>query len=279
MSAESPALVDVTDDASLARVLAPHRAALEAAGVRHNIILSVIEGIESGALAGLDFWSLGEAGACALQGPRRPIVLGDLSREQCAALAQSRPPGSYRAVVGPGETARWFADAAAARGVAFLPPMPQMIHALTTPAIFPGAPGSLRLANADDLDLVWDWVVAFVADATPDDAPPPREMTEKSIAAGRYFVWTVEGVPVSLAGFARSTRTMGAIAPVYTPPALRGRGYAGSAVAALSQRIFASGRAAVCLYTDMRNPASNRCYAKVGFVPVCELRHYAVRGA
>ena len=32
-------------------------------------------------------------------------------------------------------------------------------------------------------------------------------------------------------------------------------------------RIFAEGKTAVCLYTDLRNPASNRCCTKLGFVP------------
>lgn len=44
---------------------------------------------------------------------------------------------------------------------------------------------------------------------------------------------------------------------------------AGSVTAALVERAYAEGKAFVCLYTDLRNPASNRCYAKVGFAPVC----------
>jgi predicted GNAT family acetyltransferase len=37
--------------------------------------------------------------------------------------------------------------------------------------------------------------------------------------------------------------------------------------------IFSEGRKTACLYTDLRNPASNRCYAKLGFRPVCESWH------
>jgi len=29
-----------------------------------------------------------------------------------------------------------------------------------------------------------------------------------------------------------------------------------------------------CLYTDLRNPMSNRCYAKIGFKPYRAPRHY-----
>ena len=37
--------------------------------------------------------------------------------------------------------------------------------------------------------------------------------------------------------------------------------------AAVAERLFAEGKSAVCLYTDLRNAASNRCYAKIGFEP------------
>ena len=39
-------------------------------------------------------------------------------------------------------------------------------------------------------------------------------------------------------------------------------------------RIYAEGRKIACLYADLRNPASNRCYAKIGFSPVCGSMHY-----
>jgi hypothetical protein len=48
-------------------------------------------------------------------------------------------------------------------------------------------------------------------------------------------------------------RHAAAIAGVYTPPSLRGRGYAGLVTAAVVERIFAEGKTAACLYTDLRN--------------------------
>jgi predicted GNAT family acetyltransferase len=77
-----------------------------------------------------------------------------------------------------------------------------------------------------------------------------------------------------MAGIWRRTRDAAAIAGVYTPPALRGRGYAAAVTAAVVDSVFAEGRASACLYTDLRNPASNRCYAKIGFKPVCRAWHY-----
>ena len=83
-----------------------------------------------------------------------------------------------------------------------------------------------------------------------------------------------DGRQVLLAAIARRLRNAASIAPVYTPPEQRGRGYAGSVTAAVGERIFAEGRTAACLYTDLRNPISNRCYAKIGFRPYCDSWHY-----
>jgi predicted GNAT family acetyltransferase len=80
-----------------------------------------------------------------------------------------------------------------------------------------------------------------------------------------------------MATIARRVRRTGAISSVYTPPEQRGRGYAGSVTAAVVDRLFAEGKRAICLYTDLRNPLSNRCYAKIGFRPHCDSWYYVRR--
>jgi predicted GNAT family acetyltransferase len=52
---------------------------------------------------------------------------------------------------------------------------------------------------------------------------------------------------------------------VYTPPELRGRGYASACVAAVSGRALASGKSFCTLYTDLANPTSNSIYQRVGY--------------
>jgi predicted GNAT family acetyltransferase len=37
---------------------------------------------------------------------------------------------------------------------------------------------------------------------------------------------------------------------------------------------LAEGKRAVCLFTDLRNTMSNRCYAKIGFRPYCDYALY-----
>lgn len=60
------------------------------------------------------------------------------------------------------------------------------------------------------------------------------------------------------------------IGPVFTPPELRGRGYAGVAVAELSRRLLHAGNRACMLYTDLANPTSNSVYQRIGYRPVLD---------
>ena len=64
------------------------------------------------------------------------------------------------------------------------------------------------------------------------------------------------------------------IGPVYTPPALRGRGYASACVARLSQDKLDEGRTFCFLYTDLSNPTSNHIYQEIGYEPVCDVADY-----
>ena len=76
--------------------------------------------------------------------------------------------------------------------------------------------------------------------------------------------------PMSTAAIVRRTRHSGGISAVFTPLALRGKGYAGAVTAAVVEYLFDEGKSIACINTDLRNPFSNRCYAKIGFRPVCD---------
>jgi predicted GNAT family acetyltransferase len=107
------------------------------------------------------------------------------------------------------------------------------------------------------------------------DTEPPRFIRGGFLLYRAVFqFWMVDSEPVAIAGIMRRTRHAAAIAGVYTPPRLRGRGYAGSVTAALVDSIFAEGRSMACLYVDLRNPYSNCCYAKIGFTPLCRSWYY-----
>jgi predicted GNAT family acetyltransferase len=252
-----------------------HRPALERDEVKYNLTLSVLGRMLDTHQSDMRLWTLGGPGECAMQTtPQNAIILGELSSAQCDALAEQTLDLDYPGVVGLEQTAAAFVAGASARGIKFAEPIPQLIQALRSKPIYPDADGSARLVEPADIVLFEEWNAAFVREVTPHNKAPSREGLERTIAARRYQFWIVDGEPVSMAGIVRRTRHAAAIAGVYTPPALRNRGYGGSATAAVVEAVFAEGKTAACLYSDLRNPASNRCYAKIGFQPVCRAWHY-----
>ena len=136
--------------------------------------------------------------------------------------------------------------------------------------------GELCQATYADLDLVYDWYMAFRNETVPTDAPPRRENIERSLNEGSIFLWKVDGRSVSLAAKGRRTPHGTSIGPVYTPPEQRGRGYASACVAALSQRILDEGKEFCTLFTDLANPTSNSIYQKIGYRPVCDFAQHTL---
>jgi predicted GNAT family acetyltransferase len=258
----------------LSEFITYHQAVLETDEARHNVILSVIErGREDP--GSILWWSLGEPGHCAVQIGRKPIILGELDEAQCEKLADLTTDIAYPGVIGPGSTAKWFVQRAASRGLQFLDPMPQQIYALRDKPKYPDVAGYPREAGSADISLILNWIRAFATEATPHDPVPTREQIENSITNRKYLLWIIDGQPVSMAAIARRTRNSAAINAVFTPPSLRGRRYAQSITAAVAERIFAEGKNVACLYTDLRNPYSNRCYTKIGFEPISSSFHFS----
>lgn len=256
-----------------------HEPALERDEVRHNLMLGILSGARDRPEHQLLLWTLGGPGQCAIKAPERAMVLGELEQAQCHRLAEETAALNYPGVLGPDQTARWFVQRAMDVGLSFMKPIAQQIHALSEIPTYPGAQGYARQVRPADAVLLADWITDFSAEAAPHDPLPRRPELEARAGGGQYWFWIVDDEPVSMAGIARRTRHCAAIAPVYTPPQRRGRGYAGSVTAAVVERIFAEGRKTACLYTDLNNPPSNRCCAKIGFKPVCNSWLYPRRTA
>ena len=248
-----------------------HMPALEQEEAKHCLILSLVARAEDERPEGqTQKWSFGHPGACAVRTQGRGLVLGALSREHCRQLAEEVAGTRFNSVLGPDEAPLWVVGRAEELGERFKQPIAQRIHALSRPPGYPGAAGSARPVTPADMTPFAEWYRAFAAEAAPEDQPPAHAEIERKAASGDCLFWVADGQPVALAGIVRRTRKAAAIALVYTPPNARGRGYAGSVTAAVAEKIFDEGRATACLYTDLNNPWSNRCYAKIGFEPVCE---------
>lgn len=152
----------------------------------------------------------------------------------------------------------------------------ERVYKLTQVTPPPTPSGHFRVATLDDLDTITVWDQAFGIEALHQirNADTSREDALFRIRQGAIFVWDHAG-PVSCAVQGRPTRTGIAIGFVYTPPELRGHGYASACVAALSQHCLDSGRQFCMLFTDLSNPTSNRIYQKMGYQPVCDFNEYA----
>jgi predicted GNAT family acetyltransferase len=127
----------------------------------------------------------------------------------------------------------------------------------------PPVAGRHRLAVQEDVPLLGPWGEAFVDEATPGglrvDHVGPR------VAAGLLHVWEVDGRPVSMAAITLPQAGVSRVQLVYTPPALRGRGYAAACVAAVTRGELAHPGRRCMLYTDATNPTSNALYERLGY--------------
>jgi predicted GNAT family acetyltransferase len=248
-----------------------HEAALEADEIRHSLILSIIGRLRTHPHEGkIKTWTLGSPGACAAQTPGYPIVLGNLSKAECHAFAEAMSEADYPGVVGTGDTALWFAERARQLGVEFSEEIPQQIQAQRAPRQVPSVPGFPRQLSPKDFRLFRAWIHAFIKEALPSDPVPSDEALMNDVRSRRHWLWIFEDKPVSMAAITRRTRRVAFVNSVYTPAEHRNRGFGAAITAIVSREIFDEGRRAACLYTDLRNPASNRCYAKLGFVTVCK---------
>jgi predicted GNAT family acetyltransferase len=137
-----------------------------------------------------------------------------------------------------------------------------------------GVPGTMRMATFEDRPLLWEWFLAFAVEALPGE--PNEELRTRDLDhrlsaddAG-VALWEEYDGAVSLAGFGGPTPNGIRIGPVYTPPELRGRGYASALVAELSSSLLAGGRRFCFLYTNLANPTANKIYERIGYVRVGE---------
>ncbi|HOF67562.1 MAG TPA: GNAT family N-acetyltransferase [Candidatus Fermentibacter daniensis] len=127
-------------------------------------------------------------------------------------------------------------------------------------------PGALVQATSSDADFFWEWEKAFSIDCYGELQPHfTREAAERLLASGEVFFWVIDGEKVSMASSNRTTERGAVVYLVYTPPALRGRGYASSVVAALTKRQLDSGLSYCTLFADIANPVSNSIYQRIGY--------------
>ena len=159
------------------------------------------------------------------------------------------------------------------------------LHEVSEVGLPPPARGRLRAARLDEAELAMSWIVAFGRDADEQAGRPPGSLHDMVVTEDQMRRWIeqrlvwfwvdAEDRPVHLTAHHEPAFGAARIGPVYTPREHRGRGYAGNAVALISQRILDLG-ARPCLFTDQANPTSNQLYAALGYRPVVDMAEYRI---
>lgn len=188
--------------------------------------------------------------------------------------------GDIPGVLGEAEISRAVAESyAAALGKRVRPGLSTTLMRLDRiePQIQIHRPGRLRPAREADLYFLPHWRTAYRRDCgLPVESLAAAELTARGqIENGRLFLWE-EDTPKAMAAVGRVQEAGASISGVYTPPALRGRGWAAACVSALCHRLLKEGHPACLLYADKKNPISNHVYRKIGFEPLCGSDEYRI---
>lgn len=148
------------------------------------------------------------------------------------------------------------------------------IYQLTQVEPVSRANGYLRPVTLSDRPLLLEWFAAFNAEIDLVSDGEIERRVNIELKRQSTYLWE-DGTPVSMMGGRRFSSTSARIAPVYTPPEHRRKGYATAGVAALSQQLLDQGCDRCFLFTDLANPTSNSIYQQIGYHPVCDWHDYS----
>ena len=245
--------------------------------VEHSVLLTrsgqALERPGPGAEPNRWLWVQDECGqivAAAMQTPPHPVALSLASPEAVVALADHiygrhpNVPGVSGLLPGPwGFASRWAELGGGAARVH------TRLGLYTADAVTPpiGVAGAHRLAHVDDAALLQSWAQAFEVE-TGAVASGLDHVTSR-LAGGLLHVWQVGDRIVSMAAATSAYGGVSRVQLVFTPPELRGHGFASACVAVVTARELAAGRTPM-LYTDLANPTSNAIYQRIGYRWVTE---------
>jgi predicted GNAT family acetyltransferase len=222
-----------------------------------------------------------ETVGCAMRTPPHKLVITRLPAAAVSALATdvadfySKLPG----VFGPEPIVALFTECWSTRtGHAVHRARSNRIYKIER--LFPAThqpPGEFRLARMADRELVTTWIAAFSREALPSEPLNAAELATDRINRERLFLWE-NAKPVSMVAWTGKTPNGVRVNLVYTPPALRGHGYASACVRAVTRRLLEQGNRFCFLFTDLANPTSNSIYQRIGYRPVCDVTDYEFAG-
>jgi GNAT superfamily N-acetyltransferase len=254
--------------------LAAAAAFLHADPARNSVVLTRVETMRERPAedALLGWWQANAAVAGAfMHTPPYPAALTAMPASAAAALADTvaaleRPLPGVNGDQGACDAfaAAWSARTGA-RARVFRRMRLHRLDALIPPD--PAPPGRPLVAAPEHRNLVVAWYEACAAEIDEPSGDVSPQVDDR-LAHGGITLWLVDAAPVSLAGVTCTVAGVARVAPVYTPPEHRGRGYGAAATAAVTRAAVDAGVRDLLLYTDLANPTSNRLYARLGYRPV-----------
>jgi uncharacterized protein len=193
----------------------------------------------------------------------------------CAHAATAEPDHLARGVLASGDQAAqvldWLRPPVASIRLSEREPLFRLdLARLRTPAPLQDGTLAWRCADLEDLEFLIDWNSAYSVEALgsrrPENAADAAVAVRRWIEREAPFLLTAEGAPVAMAAFNAALPDIVQIGGVYTPPGLRGRGYARAVVAAAL--IEARDRGVVSANLFTHSPAAERAYRALGFEQV-----------
>ena len=251
---------------------------------RHNLLLGISSNLVArpGLHELFDLWVVSEGDAVAgvaLRTPPYNLVLAQPRDDAALDAIVDRlleegqdPPGVVAAIP---ELDAFVGAWTATHDVDATLVMRQGVYELREVLPTPAPSGSPRAATRADRDLLVGWMRRFAEEALPDDPEGERQtrvIEDRLDASDRAGIWLWEddGRPVAMSGYGSETPNGIRIGPVYTPPELRGHGYATGLVSEQSRWLLGTGRRFCFLYTDLDNPTSNALYRRIGYRMIAE---------
>jgi hypothetical protein len=254
---------------------------------RHNLIIGLAQTIRSNPAAYPEhaFWLVrrdDDVVGAALRTPPNNLVLARPRDASALPALAKQIDESLPGVIGAVPEVDGFASAwCEHRRVSSRVVFEQGVFVLRQLAPVPRARGAFRDATPKDIPLLAEWHDAFTREALGEPLSAEHHLrqvrTRLDTPHAGFGLWECDGNAVSLCGFGGPTPHGIRIGPVYTPPELRGHGYATSLTAEVSSRLLNGGRRFCFLYTNLANPTSNAIYQRIGYVRVCESRQISFR--
>ena len=250
---------------------------------KYSLFLGILGQIRNGRYDEY-YLSLAEEGkeifAACLMTPPHPlqiIFFEEISGQEAELARQLKKDGQeIPGVIGDKESAERFAEAwSAETGASVQLHMDEGLYRID--ALAPGlekSRGTWRVANKRDAELLEEWYLLFERE-TGIGASSHGEASmkiEQFLEDKEVYVWEVAGETVSCMKKARPSKHGITVSFVFTPKKYRGRGYARTMVAEVTEELLLE-YDFVMLYTDLKNPTSNKIYTEIGYEKIANPVH------